>query len=573
MPSLAKFFGRSGTRSKFGKTPERNLPQAATETQVIEETDTKADKKDAAQVDAQVESAEGRKPVERSGEPSSKTGKTVVKKNVASNVQGTSSSATPGNMFSIFWSTILSHQMHALTFADRVWYVPNALPLFTLSEIFFRLVGNSNWIDKHETTFNPYACHVAVCYLYYVQILRAREAAGALTGNETSILTRFRKAFPEEKIEIPGVFVPYFESIVSTEPSDTKYPWIVPYYGDLDGKTDMQSFRNDSGLEFMRPNLPQLIATLATFVTTAITDLDAHMDSDNTFIPVTLDRTNAGNTTRIFNHDYDFRSGAAPGNLPHAWDDRYKMFLNGGMSVPFRFYNDNVGPAHKHARRQAFVDRQTGINFAATNNQTYPNGGAGNLLETRDFSTLESFMVAGKDRSLHWADYLFDQLAIAAKQSKFSKNLSEIATTGGMESTIYCSLRTHTAVNHHGHDRYTYENDHMGHDDASTINWFANSHYTRLTGRFQTSRADVEREEELQGFTFGINSTLPYHQAPRNVSGSFYTHATNAGGVPEAMTYSEQGDASERVRGPVDMYAGWEKNVVRVAYLAKPQGE
>lgn len=573
MPSFAKFFGRTGTRSKYGKTPERALPSARTEATEIEDENAEQDKKKDAAVDEQVEEAEDKKKVETAGAMTKLKGKKTVKKNIASNVEGTSTSASASDMFSLFWATVTTHYMHALTFNDKVWFVPNALPLFTISEIFFRLVGSTNWIAKHEPTFNPYACHVAICYVYYIQILRAREAAGALTGNETSILTRFRKAFPEEKIDIPGVFVPYLESIVATEPSDNKYPWIVPYYGDLDGLTDFQEFRNNANLNYMRPAIPLLLANLATFAATAPTDLDAHMNDNQQYEPVIFNRANASGTTRIYNHDYDFQSGAAPGNAPHAWDDRYKLFLTGGQNVPFGFYNDNYAAAHKHIRRQAFLDRQTGISFGATNNLTYPSGGANNLQETINVHTLETFLVAEKTRSLHWADYIFDQLSIASKHSKFTRNLSQIATTGGMESTIYCNLRTYTPHNHNGANRYTYENDHMGIANAAGISWYNGDHLNRLTARFQTSRADVEREEELQGFSFGINATMPFHGAARNVSGSFYTHATNANGAADAMVYSEQGDEADTVRGPVDMYSGWEKNVIRPAFLTKPEGQ
>jgi len=250
--------------------------------------------------------------------------------------------------------------------------------------------------------------------------------------------------------------------------------------------------------------------------------------------------------------------------------DAMRVFHTGGMSIPFQFFNDNAAAAHKHLRRTNFVGT-IGIDVAATAGMRAPNNGP-NLNETRSFASLENFLFIQKSKSGHWADYLFKQLSIAAKHSTGNKNLSEIATTGGMESTIYCSLRTFGIHNHNGANHYTYADPSLNIADSSHVRWFRNDLFRDLTGRFETSRADVDRNEELQAFVFGINATLPIHNATRNVSGSFFDQATNANGVADAMLYSEHGERETTVRGPVHMYSGWEQNVIRPGFLNKPAG-
>nr|WJJ80002.1 capsid protein [Hebeloma mesophaeum partitivirus 1] len=568
MSSLAKFFGRTGTRSKYGKTPERKLPTEKEPATEIHDDDDTADKKDTERTEEEIKASQDRKETEKSGFKPERRGKTVIKGNIASDRAGTSSSVTPNDFFNRFWSTVITHHLHSVTYTDNVWFVPNALPLFTISSIFFELVGRSNWIEKHETTFMPYAASTAICYLYYIQILRAKEAAGALIGEETSILTRFRKCFPEEKIDIPGVFVPYFESIVATEPSDNKYPWIVPHYGDLTNLTGMDRFHSDPFLNFMRPMIPLMLSNIATFAAIRPANINNSVDDEGIFHPVNLHPAANANAVRCFNQNFDF-TAAAPPAAAAAMTNNMRVFHTGGMTIPFQFYNDNVAAVHKHLRRTNFVGA-IGIDTASTAGMLMPNGG--NLLETRSFATLENFLYLQKSKSGHWADYIFKQLSIAAKHSTGNKNLSEIATTGGMESTIFCSLRTYQAHNHNGANHYTYADPSVGLTDSSHVRWFRNDLFRDLTGRFETSRADVERNEELQAFVFGINAVLPIHQATRNVSGSFFTQATNAGGVDEAMLYSEHGERDTTVRGPVQMYSGWEQNVIRPGFLNKPAG-
>jgi hypothetical protein len=568
--SRAKFFGRTGTRSKFGKTPERALPDPKEESTSIEDQDPNAEKKEKEKTDAEIESSEDKTEQEKSGASTSKKGKTVVRKNIASDKVGTSSKSNVADIFTTFWATVLPHSLIPVTFSDHVWFVPNAIGLITICNIFFPLVGRSNWIDKHEPTFIPYAAATAICYLYYIQILRAKEAAGALDGNETSILTRFRKCFPEEKIIIPGIFVPFFESIVSTEPSDNKYPWIVPHYGDLTSFTGFDHFHDAGAINFIRPLVPLMLANLASFGAVAPANLAGRMVNGEVYHPIDLHPANGANNRRTLNQVFDFSVAAGP--VPAVMTDEMAVFAMSGMNVPFEFFNDNVAAAQRHLRRSNFFGAR-GIDFSVINGQTFDGQ---NLNQTRNCNTIETFLVAEKNKSLHWADFIFDQLAIAAKHSNGNRNLSEIATTGGMESTVLCSLRTGTRHAINAVNRYVYADTHLGVANSAGVDWYMTRQLSDLTGYFATSRADIERNEELQAFAFGINAIPPIDGVNRRtdgyVSGSFFTHAINAGGAEDAMVYAEHGNDSDTVPGAVDMYQGWEQNIIRPHFLNKPTG-
>nr|QLC36760.1 capsid protein [Sarcosphaera coronaria partitivirus] len=575
----AAFFGRKGTRSKYGQTPDRNLPPVKEESKTIEVDDSTTEQKKDESVDNAIDATTGRKDAEGSGAPATSKGKTVVKGNIASSKQKTSTKTTHSNVFDVFWSTIKTHAMHAVTFTDRVEFVPNCIPLTILCNDYFELVGRSNWIEKHELAFNPYAAGVALHYLYYIQILRAREAAGALTGNETSVLTRFRKAFPEEKINIPGLFVPYFESIIATEPSDDKYPWIVPSYGTLEHLTPanlpatgpFEHFHEGESLNYQRPMIPAMLAILCSFGATTRNDLNNHLE-DGVFTPVEFDLAHTGAATRIFGQNIDMHDTAA--NTPRPITPRARIFFTGGMSLRFQFYNSNVDTALTTFQRSNFFGRE-GIDISAIPGQNYPRTRTP-ITETGNFSTLENFLFLNKAKTAHWADYLFEQLTIASKHGIGNKNLSEIATTGGMESTIACTLKRYSSIRFTPPagapaDYYVYENSYLGITNFNELTWYDDHRYQNLTASFKTSRADIDRNEELQAFTFGINATLPFYGAERNASGSLFEHAAAAPNT-DAMTYSEQGSEATTAPGPVNMYAGWMNNIVRSQFINKPVG-
>jgi len=257
-------------------------------------------------------------------------------------------------------------------------------------------------------------------------------------------------------------------------------------------------------------------------------------------------------------------------NTPRAIGDRARLFLNGGMSLRFQFYNDNVQTALLTLQRTNFFGAE-GIDISANNNSSYPRT-ATNIPEIGNFSTLENFLFLQKSKSGHWADYLFEQLEIASKHGIGNKNLSEVASTGGMESTIICQLKRFTAINHNGANHYTYADSYLGLTTFRHLVWYDDHRYENLTASFKTSRADIEKPEEYQAFTFGINATLPFHGATSNAQGSLFSHAANANGDPDAMTYSEQGSESTQTQGPVNMYSGWMPNVVRPMFINKPVG-
>lgn len=567
MSFILSKFKRSGTRANFGSTDKRTLPSASTAPVTTQTVSTSEETKEREDTDRRVEKAEERD--ERADErdvPTSDTkDKGKVKSNVAVSRARTHNTTSAQDAFTKFWSGMQSYSLHPITFSTTAWWVPNALPLLVLCNIAVPLVARSNWIMKNETTFFPYAVITALCYIYYIQILRAREAAGELTGRESSTLTRFRKLVKEEKVIIPGPFVPYFYNIVATQLEDRKYDWVVPSYGDLSdflvaGGNSAATFSN---LNFIRPIIPHMLALMATFGSMDQPTMDARLDEERIFTAVALDRAA---DTNIFDRDIDFHTNAAP-QAANRW------LMACGTSTPIQFWNDNANTARQHLARSQFFGVKTGntsttgIDITAIPGQRLPNNRTRDASTQKDCHLIDSFLFLEKDKNANWSKYMFEQLEVFSKHFTGNKNLSEMPTTGGMETSILCELRTPTQ---HTGNRYVYDDSNLGLALRTDIDWYPNR-FDQLSGYFRSTRADITREEELQALCFAPNALPPIHNIynERNLfrDGHYFDHMN---GATEAHDLMELGSSASTTKGQVELFQGWNSDVVRQMYRAKP---
>nr|WCQ76438.1 capsid [Hebeloma mesophaeum partitivirus 2] len=573
MSFLLSKFKRKGTRADFSQ-PKSSLPPARDEPTVIESSTTTAEeikKKEA--VDKDVDKHVDRDPKADETDvipaPSSRKGK--VKDNIVSARGATSSTVAPSAMFAAFWSGLQNYRLQPLTFSTVAWFVPNAMPLIALLEIAVPLVARSNWIMKNETTFMPYAVQVALCYIYYICILRAREAAGQLTGRESSALTRFRKMVKEEKVIIPGPFVPYFYNIVATQLEDRKYNWVVPSYGDLSHFTNFTeaSHADVAALNYMRPMIPGMLAQLATIGTMDAATLTGRIDEDRIFTSIDLDR--AANT-HVFGANRDFHTAGNLSSIHH-------FMLSAGMTTPIQFWNENWTDAARHLRNSEFYGipaptatdaaMTTGIDIVSIQGRTLPNGVA-NAKMTKDCTNIDSFLFLEKDKNANWSAYIFEQLAVFAKHFDGNKNLSEMPTVGGMETSVLCQMRTPTA---HGTPAlYLYPNNDLNVATRANVKWYDNR-FKQLTGYFRSTRADVTQEEQYQALAFAPNALPPIQgldaEDPRKKfrSGNYFDHMN---GATDRMDLMQIGESSNAIPGQVNLYQGWDIDVVRPAFRPRP---
>lgn len=568
MSFLLSGFRRKGTRANF-KDNKAILPNVQEERTHVEHSTKVEEGKERREVDKEVDKHEDRdeQADDRDKPTSSSKDKGKVKDNVAVGRSGTTNLTSVNEVFAKFWSGSKHYHMKPLTFSSASWFVPNALPLIVLCNIAIPLVARTKWILQEERTFLPYAVATALCYVYYIRILQAKEAAGELTGRESSALTRFRKMVKEEKVIIPGPFVPFFYNIVATQLEDRKYDWVIPHYGDL-ADFAVADPRNPSypdsfsDVNYLRPIIPHMLAMLSSFgsyQTTGNGNITTRVDDELIFTPVDIDGT--ANRT-IFGRATDFTTANTMAN-PN------RHFMSCGTTVPFQFWNENYPDALNHLRRSKFfgtrsgANSSTGIDIAVTTGRTLPNNvGA---ITVKDCHLIDNFLFLEKDKNAAWSSYIFDQLAVFAKHFKGNKNLSELPTTGGMETSIICQLRTPTAHT----NGYVYDSNNLGITGGDTQRWYMDR-FDNMNGYFRSTRADITREEELQAITFAPNALPPIHNANRSLfrGGDYFDHINGANVATDLL---EIGDPSNEVKGYVEMYQGWSSDVVRQLFIAKPE--
>nr|QLC36762.1 capsid protein [Sarcosphaera coronaria partitivirus] len=520
------FFGKRGTSTKFsidkGKSKEVNLPGAKDHEYPKEETkdkDTrkKDDIKEQEDIDNRVEGDNKRdKKADRPELASDKKGDKTVKNNEALTSNKTVTQASPEGIYSLFWNNKLTYNLRAKQYSKTATFLPNAMALQELLYQAAPIVGRSKYIQKHEPTYNEYAVSVGYFILFYVQILRAKQAASNLDGIESNLLTRLFKMHPEESIPIAEHLFPFFNTIVSTELEDRRYSWICPDYqmgGENIGARTLLEFTASHGRHFIQPQIPHMLAILASFGAMDETEMIAAIDTAGTFRvrPLGANDTFFGRTGagRL---DFTDGNGAA--------DENHLILATCGLSYPFRFFNQNANDARLRIRETDFYGTK-GVNFKFEQIGTeYTETAFDN---TKLMTTIDNFLNMEKSKNLKWFGYLKEQMAIYSKCFNTQYNLSQVGTTGGLESSVVMHLRTETA---HTGGRFLYDNLNLGIEHPNQISWYPRR-FQNMTAHASTSRAGVDRNEELQALTFATNSTPPINGLTLNQfrRGKYFDHS------------------------------------------------
>jgi hypothetical protein len=580
---FSTLFRRKGTRSTYkSAAPKVSLPSEVPVSTSVQNTAEQEDRREIKAVDQQVDSEVGRKD-NQPDQHTQASSSGQVRDNVAISRGKTSTGASAKGVFADLWATANTIHINPITYSDSAFWIPNAIGLQTLCQIVIPMVARTKYVREEQRTFIPYMAEVALYYLYYIFILRAKEAAGQLTGREATALTRFKKAHPEEKITIPEPFIPFFYTIVATQLEDRKYSWVCPTYGDLSHFNSFENTHDSMTLNYLRPNIPFMLGLLNSIRRVDGTNFEEYFDDNNIYRPVAW---NAADGTvqqvRLFNRNITRDNTAMTDNV-------LMPMCSLGFSSPFQFWNENGITAIENFKRSGFVGQRTaitantqttGIDITITTPHPNPKQVAGtNFLQTKDCSQIDDFLFLEKTKNAHWADPLFESLNVVAKHFKNNMTLADMPSVGGMECSMLCDLRT-PGTHTHGAaplQRYKYANPRLGYANRDELDFgnFVDGPFTGLQAYFRTTRADVTREEQLQGITLGTNAIPPitidadvYAQIRE---GDFFSHMNTNAHTIEATNIGEIGVASTAVKGVVDMYQGLDVNFVRPRFISKPE--
>jgi hypothetical protein len=569
-----KFASRFGTKSAHSKKDvERSLPHAQDDSPVIQETtkqrasanqDSNATDDKIAK-DQDIESQDDKidaKPTSPSTSKVVDNVKSVRTKPVSTPTKG------PYNML---WSSVLDYKFLPRRFAGISEFIPNAIPLDQMLRIALPLVSRSNWIQKNEITFNPYAVALGYFYLYYLQILRARMAASELTGQEASALSRIQKYVSFETIPVPGFLIPFYESIVSTLLDDVKFKWIVPSWGlltnaDWPNYADFESTAADTAINYVRPNIPFMVANLVTFGCNDRTTIANHMTASRVFEPTSLKTaTNAPKPDlRLMGVDVDVTDNALTNPI--------RALGCCGASFPFQFWNDNYPEVVEEFQNSDFFVRN-GPNLALTNSTgvtggaLYRNPNTGrNTVETLPFQKIDQYLFIAKENNPSWFKYCVSQMEIFCRHFPTDVTTFEkLATTGGMESTILAQLKFEDPITAGGND-YVYADRSLGLAQQRNQTWYPNR-FRHMSATFQSNRADTERPEQLQALALAINANPPVTSAATDHfrRGKFFEQSAAAVDQVEFI-----GSMDLDQPGIVPMYNDFDVGYIRELFIPKP---
>jgi len=245
-----------------------------------------------------------------------------------------------------------------------------------------------------------------------------------------------------------------------------------------------------------------------------------------------------------------------------------------GASTAFQFWNDNYLTAHDQmTRSNYFVENGVTLGgdhliLTALGNTT----DAGNFREdfpgTMTMNSLDKYLFIAKENNPSWFKYLTTNINYVARFFKGSKPFSKIATTGGIESAVITQLKLEANKGTPNAPSYVYADLKLGRAARSDVNFYGDA-FEAMSASYRTTRADLERNEELNALCIGINANPPITgvTADNIRKGRFFTDI-NAG-----MQYSEMlslGFMETTIAGSIPIYSELKDDFVNALFNKKP---
>lgn len=311
------------------------------------------------------------------------------------------------------------------------------------------LDGNEElkWISPNFF-FLPVRLYYSV--MFYIQILKAKEAAGKLGKTESTWFRAFKRNFPLESLPVVGPLIPYFSNVVAVKPNDDKYDFIYPDYDTRGGLSVTKGVPAVDTPFFLQPNVLFLAELLRQFCTLRLADLLGTLEdgsyryfNDNmSLIPHRL-----GHQFRFAGIEYGAQPTVATAST----------LSNPALDGDLPETKDRSIEIHPYWRRSKCID----IPAADT---------------TTSYSTIGEAMRMTED--FEWFEECIHMATIECKFFSDSTNMSQIPSTGGSEALVSAHI---TGAD----ENYRAPND-----------WYPR-HWRRLKSTFQTTRADTGPDQFL----------------------------------------------------------------------------
>jgi hypothetical protein len=507
---------RTGTSSlfKIGRNTKAELPSAASDSKTVVDSKTtpsyafvseQRGEVDDRKEERGIEDEERRKKAGKAPEdsegptPALKPKTNHVKDNEPDTQASTSKNVGDTSIYDRYWKHEDDYDLEEVVYSDTSYWTPNAIGMFAILSSSYKFARDNRFMIKHHPEYLDYAVACYYSILFYIQILRAQEAAGKLRGPEVSFMNRFRKRFKLEELPVSSILEPYFATIVATLIPDSQYGWIVPRVAEeIFQATIATAFVPKEGSYLMQPMVPFMLGFLRLAISTNnIVDAhqDDYFDEEDNYIPIPINNAAA---TPIYGNDIQVDHGHA----------RNTILSGCGVRYPFYTGSAALALAAPKWRRTSFRDFPysarvpQGAELArnrTSKGQNITNGHA------KAINALDAFLCMEKTADVDWFEELINQAALHARFFKGVTNLSKIPTTSGFEPTI--TARMYDVINNAAAaDRdSTLGLDQDATADEDHLRWYPNI-FRDFRAGFATSRAGVSKEEVMQAFSFATNA-------------------------------------------------------------------
>jgi hypothetical protein len=505
---FSRFKGKKGTRTDFGgKTNKAQVkvslpaPEPETRPEPAPKAKDSAVEEERIHADEEAESAAGRsKAADHQVKPPAVKASTQAKAAEIPDGTYTTTDLSGKDAYQQFWAPEVPYDLIPVQHPRVNYWTPNCTALFKIIDITHSLVNNTKFVQQQAVNYIPYAVDCYYAALVYRQILRAKRASSTLTGNEKTLLTRWEKTYPDEKLVVAKPAFPFFSTIISCELEDRKYDWNVPHVPEAMFKADTgtaaapvrgsRHFDSSNGLSFSLPQFPFMIGMLNSYINETAATIQTKIGSDDIYRPVNL--AHATQPVNIF--------GVNINNTDNTGNDFKRLFSSCGMSQQVLIANENIGASLKQAKRTDFY---TDIKFVPV----VPAQNPLNHVSSVRMSILDEFLFMTKDNNLRWFDLLLTNAITHARFFKGVENLSTVPTVGGLETCVVGQYKRDTRVIA---DMY-YDSLDFG-LTGDQANWY-DQKLKSTTAGFATNRAGTSRKESFQAMAFATNSLPPIKTA------------------------------------------------------------
>lgn len=352
-----------------------------------------------------------------------------------------------GGAFIKAWTIVDHVVVSPVIQPKKSWFYPNYIAGSMILDAMDRSIDGNQELTWIAPNYFSLATRTYYAVMFYIQILKAKEAAGKLDRTEGTWFRSFKRVFPLESLPIAGPIIPFFSNIVSVKPNDDKYDFIYPTYPINQGLEVEKGIPKITDPYFIMPNVTILTEFLLKFSTMTSAQLIGRTGNRDDY----FDDTGALVPHRI-GEDFTFAGIEYHAQLTVATS---QSLSNIGMDKALPEVRDRCKEILPYWRRSKVTSIPPVTN-------TYRHSTIGEALRM--------------DQDFEWFEECIHMATIQCKFMHESTNMSQIPATGGSEVLVSASMTGR-------HKDY----------EAAEI-WYPEN-WSNMKAKFTTTRADTGADQ------------------------------------------------------------------------------